>query len=1761
MRSERDLLHNSVFPEIRKEILPLGEDIQEIDLRWGVDTSRMSEEKSSRYVITTCLDTIDQCRPYLIVLLGERYGWIPDTETVARLGDTRLKKLFAGDISITNAEILYGALQEENALDHCIFCFRDPAFVKMIPPSHRSTYEAEDPAHAAKQEMLKQQIRESGAKILTYSPSWDAEKEELTGLTPFAEDLEAALREMLAKDLPERKTGLSEEERILLHGDYLRKQLISDYAERPSVTTYQKGSTWISGETGCGKSAFLAKEASRGTGLGYPVFLYFGAEPGCYETAVFLKTLLFWLRKQTGAETQYPEGQQKMPEEMMLHEISRLAGKMKELYLFIDAPEAMDEGILPVLLFLAEKVIGNVSGKTMNVASSDHYLLTRPAVTETFRLWEMRPLNEKEQRAVIRAHAEKRWKHVDEETAEAILKKENSGNARYLTLALERLFMMNRRDFEASDSFGEGMSGLSAFMRGEVERMPEDTVGLSLYLLDSTVQNLREDLTDLEGETILNFRETEDPFEILTWLAVSENGLLLREIEKILTDRRVFFPTVLLERLFGSLQELFGTDAEGRWRIADAGLREHLLRQVPREKFLLSPELLQSRRFFEICTFTERGIPAYEELLEDLVRKYPEEISDLILASADRLLTFRKLKTAVERISEKEESGIRTVFAAMALLKNETDRSGMLRCGRRLLLFFGSEENLKNADEQTFSRLAEALVPMLVSTKYSPLLNETFGIAHAALKHVPETGHLREFYAAMDDWAVFLSSKPAGRMNTEEKKNWCARAAAFAVEFRERKPAGTAWGLFYSWVLLWIGQELIIYRMYDSGYRILSSAPDTLLAYCERSGYWCRLLRADAYLYLQDAVKDKYKEKYAKLELQERTLQCAFFPCTETVSDLARTCLGLGNVQWDLKKEDDAEGTWRKGTEICEYARRGKGTELADEDIYSLKLYFVLVMKLAQKYFKGRPLADDDSFPCRRILEKYKDTLAVTDRSIRDPQNRNIVSGGHFGLGRYLFFIRKEGGGAYLRKAMEINREIWNVTKADADLILKQTLSLLEMAGEAAKPLLTENRTEENERFSAEEQAKDGLIRLAEECLDYLKNRTDTKKWQFRLDLIRAERGDAAALAMLREASKQEESCSELERLFIRSVDPEEPVGKLTEDFSVYWRKQALEEADELNQKKFREQSLFNHILRRIGETFARKETECRSENDREAYRQAAEILAEDPEIQAFLQFFVNHLWGVWTYSILDGPYYPEADFGPEKEGWIRAVLIYRASSLYDGSRVTSPERCAAIFLMEKEMGGGGLSVPEKELLAECYFRCSLFLKKGIPGEAASASEGLRRVREYSEKNGFTQLAEEIRTREFMFLYLEERAQELENSPVFAEKLVRSFEENAQEAKDLENRAEDSFGLRDTAPFERAAEYLAYRMLSAEREECAGPEEILDKMRLLADAYRYVETPLSRAVSEEPASVRVHLGRIYSILAMRFSESVRRSGAAANDFSISESLKNGLRRAAGIWTGIFFGGSGGENVREELWKEYAEAPEGWQQIASFAARNGQAVLADSILYYLLFAAGNAGGEEPALREEQFTGILECMKRNIRPCLAEGISNNLFIDHIQEIWKSCASKYPVRAESPAVSSYAAYVKEAAAVFGTERYDGSYKGMHMYICLADAYLTALRSLHESCGDDMERKEKIERDMIAAMQHMADIADTPDKRSEISEFDDYINYILEEGVACRQEAKEIRNFTPKLEAKTLETEMIRFLSQHPDAGLEDFLKQYNG
>jgi tetratricopeptide (TPR) repeat protein len=152
MQAERDHLVKFIFPQLRKICEARGIGWTEVDLRWGIP----DEDKDS--VLPLCLAEIERCRPFFIGLLGERYGHVPQTvnkdllESLPWLADHQQS-------SITELEILHGALNHLGTARHTYFYFRDPVYVDRIPPDGRSDFLAESSEHVRRLKRLKDRIR------------------------------------------------------------------------------------------------------------------------------------------------------------------------------------------------------------------------------------------------------------------------------------------------------------------------------------------------------------------------------------------------------------------------------------------------------------------------------------------------------------------------------------------------------------------------------------------------------------------------------------------------------------------------------------------------------------------------------------------------------------------------------------------------------------------------------------------------------------------------------------------------------------------------------------------------------------------------------------------------------------------------------------------------------------------------------------------------------------------------------------------------------------------------------------------------------------------------------------------------------------------------------------------------------------------------------------------------------------------------------------------------------------------------------------------------------------------------------------------------------------------------------------------------------------------------------------------------------------------------------------------------------------------
>lgn len=91
MQAERDIIHQKVVPRLRRVAAGFGESVRLLDLRWGVNTESMSEETAAQKVLDVCLDEIDRCDGYMVCLLGQRYGWIPDYSKVTSVKNHHIR--------------------------------------------------------------------------------------------------------------------------------------------------------------------------------------------------------------------------------------------------------------------------------------------------------------------------------------------------------------------------------------------------------------------------------------------------------------------------------------------------------------------------------------------------------------------------------------------------------------------------------------------------------------------------------------------------------------------------------------------------------------------------------------------------------------------------------------------------------------------------------------------------------------------------------------------------------------------------------------------------------------------------------------------------------------------------------------------------------------------------------------------------------------------------------------------------------------------------------------------------------------------------------------------------------------------------------------------------------------------------------------------------------------------------------------------------------------------------------------------------------------------------------------------------------------------------------------------------------------------------------------------------------------------------------------------------------------------------------------
>ncbi len=564
MQAERDILHQRVFPRIRKQLEQYGEDIEGLDLRWGVDTSNMSEEESGKHVVKMCIDTIDRCKPYMIILIGERYGWVPDQKVVDEIQDERLSELYRENLSITQMEILYGALKEPKNLKHCIFCFRNSEVINSIPEEKRRFYDAESEEHRIRLQKFKEQIKKTpDVIVMEYSGEWSAKSQKIVALDTFARDVEEKINELLKADLNIGETEQTIEQRIILNAKAEREQHLKYYVDRykleelGALALLRRQIFCFFGDEGCGKTMLLSRISELQEACGIRTLLYYCKNEGCNDVKTFQSVFEYWMERQ--------QGENKM---VLIDGVEHLKGDVEHLIAWLSwyITEYNKEKIrFSVVISASREMAVMLNRKISNLMS-----------------YAIKDLEESKIESIAQKHAARRGKKLDMAVLRRIRKNPNAKNPYGLSLLMQKLFMLNQKDFEVAEQLSHGMTGITEYMCQLVEKVS----GNIEILAENVILDAFDKIADYQecSNLAIDGKRTAEPTEMMEILSVSAGGMKIEELQEYLDLRQAYVPRIILEELLYYLYDFFDEDESGRWNFKHTLNREYFWKNMSEEE-------------------------------------------------------------------------------------------------------------------------------------------------------------------------------------------------------------------------------------------------------------------------------------------------------------------------------------------------------------------------------------------------------------------------------------------------------------------------------------------------------------------------------------------------------------------------------------------------------------------------------------------------------------------------------------------------------------------------------------------------------------------------------------------------------------------------------------------------------------------------------------------------------------------------------------------------------------------------------------------------------------------------------------------------------------------------------------------------------------------------------------------------------------------------------------------------------------------------
>ncbi len=587
---ERDVLHRKVLPKLNALAKNYGDVVHFCDLRWGVDTSEASNEQEiASKVLDVCLEEIDRSHPYMLIFLGERYGFAPGKEIINQELNRkdRMLELENIDISITALEIEYGALGNKRSLENTFFFFRE---MKGNPPA---AYNFEDEVCKEKLLLLKERIMKlAGDSVHFYNASYESEKVILE--EDFENKLINCFKNLFHSQWQAVAKLNSFEKELKLHHYYRNEKVKNFYGYQAfakeivqSFNQVDRKIIALKGASGAGKSTLVSKICSDMEEEGYVVIAFFSGITSMSTNAYDILNTLVYETRNLAYNNQDIEITSNLNDAIEgVAQACDIITEHKKLVIVVDALDQLASNeFRDTLAFLPLKTAPYTK---ILVSCLDDYQLPEEIPTIC-----MPSLQEEELKGMLDANLISIGKRLPKIVKEEVIKKESAKNPLYIYYTLKILTMMDKEDFKAIAQATAQRIVNKKKQQKEVD-INEDMESFTQYYLQ-IMNALPDSLEQLAAVLLEKIADRTNPSmssQFTSLIGSSRHGLTESHLEVFVDN----FSRLTFAQYTHYISELFMLRDDGRWDFLHQSLRkgaEILIEKYSRSAYDYGDEKLE----------------------------------------------------------------------------------------------------------------------------------------------------------------------------------------------------------------------------------------------------------------------------------------------------------------------------------------------------------------------------------------------------------------------------------------------------------------------------------------------------------------------------------------------------------------------------------------------------------------------------------------------------------------------------------------------------------------------------------------------------------------------------------------------------------------------------------------------------------------------------------------------------------------------------------------------------------------------------------------------------------------------------------------------------------------------------------------------------------------------------------------------------------------------------------------------------------------